>query len=96
MIVTARPYADLLEHDGEALLLTEGTLVRLSGVGATVVRLATGGIDAEDLAAALEDAFGRPPAGTAMDALRPILDSLAAQHLVELSPGPDADLEAGA
>ena len=88
MIVTALPYADLLEQDGEALLLTEGTLARLSGVGATVIRLATGGIDAEHLAAALVDAFGRPPTGTPLDALRPILDSLAAQHLVEVTPGP--------
>jgi hypothetical protein len=89
MIVTARPYVDLLEHDGEALLLTEGTLARLSEIGAVVIRLATGGIEAEALAAALEETFGRPPSGTPIDALAPILQSLAAQRLVELTPSGD-------
>jgi len=41
MIVRTIPYADLLERDGEALLLTEGTLLRLSAVGAAVVRPST-------------------------------------------------------
>lgn len=86
MIVRALPYADLLEHDGEALLLTEGTLVRLSGIGAEVLRLAADGIDATRLAEPLEETFGAPASGTTADALVPILDALAAQRLLELVP----------
>jgi hypothetical protein len=86
MIVRTIPYADLLERDGEGLLLTEGTLLRLSAVGAAVVRLAADGIDAAQLASALEEAFGLPASGSTLDALTPILDALAAQHLVELLP----------
>lgn len=84
MIVRTVPHADLLERDGEALLLTEGALLRLSAIGAAVVILASDGVDTADLAAALEDRFGVPEGVSTRAALDPVLDALAAQGVIEL------------
>ena len=48
------------------------------------MRLAIGGFDTVQLAAALEGRFGPPIEGSTLEALGPILDALAAQGLVEL------------
>ena len=86
MIVRALPFADFLEHDGEALVLTEGGLVRLSAIGAAVIRLAAGGVDGARLATHLEERFGAPETGSTGAALDPILRALAGQGLVRLLP----------
>ena len=86
MIVQALPFADFLEHDGEALVLTEGALVRLSAIGAAVIGLAAGGVDGARLATHLEERFGTPETGSTAAALDPILQALAGQGLVQLLP----------
>lgn len=86
MIVQALPVADILEHDGQALVLTEGTLLRLSGLGAAVLRLAVDGIETDRLLDALTEEFGSPESGSAQDALGQVLEALASQRLILLTP----------
>jgi broad specificity phosphatase PhoE len=80
--VRAVPVVDeLAGHDGAVVLVASGPthrVVRLSVLGETVRRLATGGIDAEDLVVAVRDALGEPPGGDARtlveDAVRGLRD----------------------
>lgn len=90
MRVRTRPYADLLERDGEALvLLRDGAgLVRLSSMGVAIVELATNGIDLQALAGALERRFGTPPDGTARDLTVSMVTALRGKGLLELTEPP--------
>ena len=95
-MIRTLPYADLLVHDDEALVLLGepesapkrdeqgGTIVRLSAIGAAVLQRAEKGISFEALAHALEDEFGTPPTGTTAEALEAVLQALQAQRLVHL------------
>ncbi len=88
MLVKALPLSDLLEHDGEALVLTEGNLVRLSEIGVLIMRRAEGGIELGALQRVVEEAFGAPPSGTTSEALASMLDALAGQGLITLDADP--------
>jgi len=102
MRVQTLPYADLLVHGDEGLLLRAddpagpeehgGTIARLSAIGVAVLQLAADGIDVDSLAVALEARFGTPPDQTTQDALASVLATLASQGLVDLHH----ELEGGA
>lgn len=95
-MIRTLPYADLLVHDDEALVLLGepesapkreeqgGTIVRLSAIGAAVLQRAEEGVSFEALANALEDEFGAPPTGSTTEALQAVLQALHAQRLVHL------------
>lgn len=98
MIVRTLPYADLLVRGDEALVLLRdrtvpvssrgeelgGTIARLSAIGVSVLELAAGGIDDEELARQLELRFGVPPQRSTQDAVAQVLAALAEQRLVGL------------
>lgn len=95
MRVRTLPYADLLVHGGEGLLLRAddpagpdeqgGTIARLSAIGVAVLQLAADGIDLDSLAAALEARFGAPPEQSTREALTGVLAALEAEGLVHLN-----------
>lgn len=94
--VHANPFADLLERDGEALvLLREGDLLRLNPLGASIVEFAINPIRLDALAAALERRFGTPAGLDLLEATAQRVHELAAQGVLTLggpplpdSPGP--------
>lgn len=94
MRVRTRRYADLLERDGEALVLVGdgGGLLRLSAVGTAIVELAANSIELEVLAGALERRFGSPPDSSALQLAEAMVQELASRGLLELGdpqpPGP--------
>ncbi len=61
-----------------------GTIARLSAIGVSVLELAAGGIDDEELARQLELRFGAPPQRSTKDAVAQVLAALAEQRLVGL------------
>lgn len=90
MRVRTAGFADLLERDGEALvLLPDGAgLVRLSAVGAATVELAVNGIDLDALAGSLEHRFGPPPEGSAGDLTARLVTELVDQGVLRLTALP--------
>ena len=86
-MIRTLPYADLLEHGQEALVLTTGALVRLSALGAAVLRLADGGIETGELTEALTAEFGVPESGSAEVAVAAVLEVLADQRLIQITAG---------
>lgn len=86
MRVRTRRFADLLERDGEALvLLPDGAgLVRLSTVGVAIVDAAVNGVAVDQLAATLERRFGAPPEGTAAELTERMVAELSAQGVLEI------------
>ena len=92
MKVRAARFADVVERDGEALvLLRGGGLVRLSPLGAAIVELAVNPIELEVLAGALERRFGRPPEGTSLVVAERMVHELAGQGLLQLGDPPPPD-----
>jgi hypothetical protein len=88
--VRTREFADLLERDGEALvLLREGGLVRVGPVAAAVLELAVNPIDLGSLAGALERRFGAPDevAGVRVRTWQ-VVAELADRGLVDLGEPP--------
>lgn len=95
MRIQTLPYADLLVHGDEGLLLRAddpagpeeqgGTIARLSAIGVAVLQLAVDGIDLDSLANALEARFGAPPDQTIGEALASVLAALEAEGLVHLN-----------
>jgi len=102
MRIQTLPYADLLVHGDEGLLLRAddpagpeehgGTIARLSAIGVAVLQLAADGIDPNSLAAALEARFGAPPEQSTQEALTSVLAALEAEGLIHLNH----ELEGGA
>jgi len=88
--VRTRGFADLLERDGEALvLLREGGLVRVGPLGAAILELAVNPIGLDALAGALERRFGLPDG--AQDTLvltGRLVAELAGSGLVDLGEPP--------
>ncbi len=85
MKVRAERFADVVERDGEALvLLRGGGLVRLSPLGAAIVELAVNPIELDVLAGALEHRFGSPQQGTSLEVAEQMVRDLAAQGLLRL------------
>lgn len=83
--VRARPIADVLERDGEALvLLGGGGLVRLTAVGAAIVELAANPIRLDTLAGALERRFGSPGAGATLALTAGLVSELAGQGVLDV------------
>lgn len=95
MRVRTAAFADLLEHDGEAVvLLSDGRgLVRLSAVGTAMLELAVNGVDTDTLAGALERRFGVPPDVSALAMTETMVTALISQGLLE--PAGDTPAEAG-
>ena len=91
--VRANRFADILERDGEALvLLREGGLLRLNPLGAAIVEFAVNPIRLDALAAALERRFGTPDGVDLLEATAQRVRELAAQGALILGepPLPDA------
>jgi hypothetical protein len=74
---------DELHRDGESLVLLDGRVHRVSALGTLVRERASGPVTLEELAAALEAAFGPPPEGTVLDLTRQAVDTLLAAGLLE-------------
>lgn len=75
---------DELHRDGESLVLLDGQVHRVSALGTMIRERAGGPITLEELAGALEEAFGAPPEGTALELTRQAVDALVAVGLVEV------------
>lgn len=91
--VHANQFADLLERDGEALvLLRDGGLLRLSPLGASIVEFAVNPIRLDALADALERRFGAPEGTDLVESTAQRVRELATQGVLTLGepPFPDA------
>jgi hypothetical protein len=76
---------DRVDRDGEAAVLVDRRVVRLSPLAVTLVDACTEWADERDLAEALVARFGPPPEGTSpLESTRAALRELAAQGLVDL------------
>lgn len=94
MRVRARPVADRVDRDGEAVVLLGRGVVRLSALGTTLLDACAEWTTSDELTEVLVRAFGSPPAGQdPAEGTRAALRSLASQGLVELVP-PVVDLPA--
>lgn len=74
---------DELHRGGESLVLLDGQVHRVSALGTLLRERATGPVTLEDLAAALEERFGAPPQGRALDLTREAVDALLGAGLLE-------------
>ncbi|MCW5951397.1 MAG: hypothetical protein KIT69_03990 [Propionibacteriaceae bacterium] len=91
--IHAHRFADTLEREGEALiLLSEGGLLRLNPLGASIVEFSINPIRLDDLAAALERRFGAPDDGDLLEFTAQRVRELADQGVLALGgpPLPDA------
>ncbi len=76
MRIRLEPPRDMLVRDDSALLLYPAELIRLSGIGAAIARLAADWITLHDLTAALEEQFGSPEGVSAHEATRTAVTEL--------------------
>lgn len=84
--VVAARVDDILERDGEALVLCGSELSLLSPVAATsVVKAAASPLTVAELADVLLDEFGPPPEGDPSIAVRGVLSSLLERGIVDVS-----------
>lgn len=77
------PAHDELHRDGESLVLLDGQVQRVSALGTAIRRLALPTATLGELAAALEQEFGAPPAGDLLAVTRQAADDLVAAGLLE-------------
>jgi hypothetical protein len=85
MRVRAVPPTDRIDHEGEAVVLIDDQVVRLSALATTLLDLAATWRASEDLTAALVAAFGPPPDGADPGhATALVLEQLAALGLLEV------------
>jgi hypothetical protein len=82
MRVRRAPISDVLDHDDEKLVLTEGRLYRLAHVGAVIFELCHEPRSTSELASQLEEIFGRPPEGTVLEATDRVVTTLVAEGLL--------------
>lgn len=92
-----RPLADVLEVDGESLVLLEDSrVVRLSPIATTILDLTATARAVDDLVAAVEDRFGPPDDAGTMDAVRGVVADLVAAGVLEAAASDSARVEPGA
>lgn len=80
------PAHDELHRDGEALVLHDGQVRRISPLGTVIRERASAGASLEELTAELEERFGTPPGGDATTLTREAVTVLLDAGL--LSPAP--------
>ena len=81
------PAHDELHHEGESLVLVEGRVHLVSPIGAAIREQAVDGADVAELAAALEDSFGAPEAGSTLDLTLQAVDALVGAGLLRRADG---------
>jgi hypothetical protein len=80
-----RPVLDRVDRDGEAAVLVDRRVVRLSPLAVALVDACPDWVPDDELAAVLVARFGQPQdAGSALESTRAALRDLAAQGLVDL------------
>ena len=85
MRARSRPVLDRVDRNGEAAVLVERRVVRLSPLAVALVDRCADWAEEGDLAVELVRRFGEPPDGTsALQATRGALQDLAAEGLVDL------------
>ncbi|MBK9158478.1 MAG: hypothetical protein WAV45_06650 [Propionibacteriaceae bacterium] len=82
MKVVRIPVADMLEHDGELLVLTESTLLRLPELGARLLAACEVPRTVAELADLLEQRFGRPESGSTLEATQTAVYALREAGLI--------------
>lgn len=82
MIIERGPIIDLLERDGESLVLTEQRCLRLSAVPTAILSMLDSSRSQEEIERYVEATFGPPPPGR----LQEVLDELAAADLIIVHP----------
>ena len=70
------PAHDELAGDGESLVLIDGLVRRVSLIGTAIRDIAAAGITFDDLVVALEEEFGTPTEGSAVDLTRRAVEDL--------------------
>ncbi|HBX82044.1 MAG: PqqD family peptide modification chaperone [Propionibacteriaceae bacterium] len=76
MKVLRIPVADMLEHDGELLVLTDSTLLRLPELGARLLTACEEPRTVAELADLLEQIFGPPEEGSTLEATQTAVTAL--------------------
>lgn len=93
-----RPLVDILEVDGEALVLLEDSrVVRLSPIATAILDLTATAREVDDLAAAVEDRFGPPDDGGTTEAVRGVVADLVVAGVLEAASdeSPETERDAG-
>lgn len=85
--VRAVPAHDELHVGGESLVLVAGTVHRVSALGTLIRTCALDPVSLDELARALEEAFGAPAEGTTLEQTRVAVDTLLAAGLLEPADG---------
>lgn len=86
MKVRAIQAHDVLERDGDTVMLMDGRLMRLSPIGAAAWSLCRDWTSLEALARSLGDEFGVPADADLLQTTRDLVASLEAQGLLECDP----------
>lgn len=82
MKVVRIPVADMLEHDGELLVLTESALLRLPELGAKLLAACEEPRTVAELADLLEQMFGPPETETTLQATQTAVYALREAGLI--------------
>lgn len=82
--VRSVPAHDELHHEGESLVLVDGQVHRVSALGTAIRRRAVEPATLEELAQALEEEFGAPPEGSAVELTQGAVDTLVAAGLLQV------------
>lgn len=77
------PAHDELHHEGESLVLVDGQVRRVSPLGTVIRASAVEGATLAELATVLEETFGAPAEGDALEITRQALDTLLEAGLLE-------------
>lgn len=80
------PAHDELHRDGEALVLHEGEVRRISPLGAVIRERASAGASLAELSAELEESLGAPPGGDAAALTREAVTVLLDAGLLSTAP----------
>lgn len=78
---------DELHRGDDSLVLLQGRVHRVSSLGTLLRERARRPVTLEELAAALEEALGPPPEGSALDLTRQAVDALLGAGLLERVDG---------
>lgn len=77
------PAHDELHEEGESLVLLDGQVRRVSPLGTVIRAHASRGASVDELAGVLEETFGGPDEGTALELTRAAVETLLAEGLLE-------------
>ena len=83
MRVQRREATDILTRDGETAVLIDGTVLRLSELGARVFALTEHMVEVGRLASDLEALFGAPEGSTSLEATERVVTELIGHGLLE-------------